>query len=81
MTATAILLRCLQLAGGDVGYYLPNRLDEGYGLNDDALRKLAREGTDLVVSVDCGITSVAEAQTARQLGLDLIVTRPPPSGG
>ena len=74
MTATALLLRCLRLAGGDVGYYVPNRLDEGYGLNDDALRRLAEEGTSVVISVDCGITSVAEAQTARELGLELIIS-------
>ena len=49
-------------------------MDEGYGLNDDALHKLARAGTSLVVSVDCGIASVAEARTARQLQLELIVT-------
>jgi single-stranded-DNA-specific exonuclease len=74
MTATAILLRCLRLAGGDVGYYLPNRLDEGYGLNDEALRRLKQEGAEVVVSVDCGITSVAQAETARELDLELIIT-------
>ncbi len=74
MTATAILLRCLRLAGGNVGYYLPNRLDEGYGLNEDALRRLKQEGAEVVVSVDCGITSVVEAQVAREMDLELIIT-------
>ncbi|MEX0819915.1 MAG: single-stranded-DNA-specific exonuclease RecJ [Pirellulaceae bacterium] len=74
MTATAILYRCLQLLGADVGYYVPNRLEEGYGLNDEALRKLADRGASLVISVDCGIASVAEARTAREIGLELIIT-------
>lgn len=74
MTATALLYRCLQLLGADVGYYVPNRLEEGYGLNDEALCKLAERGTSLVISVDCGIASVAEARTAKQRGLELIIT-------
>ncbi len=74
MTATAILYRCLRLVRANVGYYVPNRMDEGYGLNQDALHKLAHAGAAMVVSVDCGIGSVAEAVTARQLGLELIIT-------
>ena len=64
MTATAILLRCLKLLGATVDFYVPNRIDEGYGLNHEALRTLAEQGGDVVVTVDCGIASVAEAQTA-----------------
>jgi len=74
MTASAILLRCLQLLHADVGYFVPSRLDEGYGLHDEALRKLAARGTSMVVSVDCGIASVSQARTALELGLELIVT-------
>jgi single-stranded-DNA-specific exonuclease len=74
MTATAILLGCLQLLGAKASFYVPNRIDEGYGLNDDALRTLAERGAAVVVTVDCGITSVNEARTARELGLELIVT-------
>jgi single-stranded-DNA-specific exonuclease len=74
MTATAILYSCLGLLGADVGYHLPNRLEDGYGLNDEALRTLARRGAKTVVTVDCGIASVREAETARELGLELIVT-------
>ncbi len=74
ITGTALLYRCLRLLGANVGYYVPNRLDEGYGLNDQALRTLAERETNLVITVDCGIGSVAEAETARQLGLELIVT-------
>jgi single-stranded-DNA-specific exonuclease len=74
VTATAILYRCLSLLGANVGYYIPSRIDEGYGLNDDALRTIAGGGAKLVVTVDCGIASVAEALTARELGLELVVT-------
>jgi single-stranded-DNA-specific exonuclease len=74
MTATAILLSCLKLLGADASYYVPNRLEEGYGLSCDALRMLAERGASLVISVDCGITSVQPALTAREVGLELIVT-------
>jgi len=74
MTATAILLRCLRLLGANVDFYVPHRIDEGYSLNADALRKLADRGTQLVVTVDCGVASIAEAQVAKDLGLTLIVT-------
>ncbi len=74
MTATAILVRCLELLGADVGYYVPHRIEEGYGLNDEALRKLAASGAQVIVTVDCGSTGVEQAETARQLGLTLIIT-------
>jgi len=74
MTATGLLFSCLRLLGADVGYYVPNRLDEGYGLNQEALRKLANRGASMVVTVDCGIGSFDEADAARELGLELIVT-------
>lgn len=74
MTATAILVRCIRLLGGDVCYFVPSRLDDGYGLNDECLEKIAKEGSRLVVTVDCGVASVHEAETAKKLGLDLIIT-------
>jgi len=74
MTATAILFRTLKSLGANVGYYVPNRLEDGYGLSDEALRTLSRRGAEVVISVDCGITSVGPAETARELGLQLIVT-------
>ena len=74
MTGTAQLVQCLRLLGGDVGYYVPHRIDEGYGLNHEALRTLGQQGAKLVVTVDCGIASPAEAETARSIGLDLIIT-------
>ena len=74
MTATAILFRCLRLLHADCDYYVPHRIDEGYSLNNEALEKLASRGTKLVVTVDCGVASVAEAYHARDLGLTLIIT-------
>jgi len=75
VTSTAMLWHCLQLLGAQVDYYIPHRLEEGYGLNCDALRQLHEEDPQrLVVTVDCGITSVREAELARELGLELIIT-------
>jgi single-stranded-DNA-specific exonuclease len=74
MTATAILVGCLEALDANTRWYVPNRFEEGYGLNAEALEKLAAEGASLVVTVDCGIASVAEAARARDLGLELIVT-------
>ena len=73
---TSILWACLKLAGAkNPGYYIPHRVDEGYGVNGDALRRIASEmKADVVVTVDCGISAVAEARLARELGLELIVT-------
>ena len=74
MTSTSILVLCLRAVGGDVGYYVPSRTEEGYGVNSDALRKLAKDGADVVVTVDCGITSVEEARVAKEIGLTLIIS-------
>jgi single-stranded-DNA-specific exonuclease len=71
---TAILWQALHLVGGQADFYVPHRLEEGYGLNAEALRQIAQTGASLVVTVDCGIGSVAEAEEARRLGLQLIVT-------
>lgn len=74
VTGAAQLKQVLQLAGGTVEVYVPHRLDEGYGLNAEALRQIAANGTSVVVTVDCGIASIREAVVARELGLTLIVT-------
>ncbi len=74
ITGTAILWHVLRLAGANVTYYIPSRLEEGYGLNAEALRQIRRDGGEMVVSVDCGITAIEEAAVARELGLELIVT-------
>jgi single-stranded-DNA-specific exonuclease len=74
VTATALLVDALTSAGANVRHYIPNRFDEGYGLNLDALDTLKAEGVKLVITVDCGIRSPAEALHARKIGLDLIIS-------
>jgi single-stranded-DNA-specific exonuclease len=74
MTGTALLYMCLKLLGAEVGYYIPHRLDEGYGLSSETIRAKAEEKVDLIVTVDCGIGSMEQAALARQLGIELIIT-------
>jgi single-stranded-DNA-specific exonuclease len=74
VTATALLVQTLRALGGDVHEYIPNRFEEGYGLNTDALDTLKAGGIKLVVTVDCGIRSPDEAAHARRIGLDLIIS-------
>lgn len=74
MTGVAILFNGLKLMGADVSYHVPNRLEDGYGLNSDAIQRLAERGKKLIVTVDCGITSVAHAELCRELGIKLIIT-------
>jgi single-stranded-DNA-specific exonuclease len=73
VASTALLVAALQAAGGRVGPYIPDRVDEGYGLNLEALASIAAKA-QLLVTVDCGIRSVSEIAYARSLGLDVIVT-------
>lgn len=74
MTGAAIVHQCLKMLGANVGYYIPSRADEGYGLHADAIRRLASEGAQMIVTVDCGIGSLDAAGVARECGLDLVVT-------
>ena len=74
VTATALLVDALTGFGANVRHYIPNRFDEGYGLNTDALDTLKADGVRLVITVDCGIRSPAEAQHAKDIGLDLIIS-------
>jgi single-stranded-DNA-specific exonuclease len=74
VTATALLVDTLNALGANVRGKIPNRFDEGYGLNNEALSQLKEEGVRLVISVDCGIRSPDEALHARTIGLDLIIT-------
>ena len=76
ITASAILYHAARHLRPDspVSTYVPHRIDEGYGLNQDAIRSLASEGARLIVSVDCGITAVGPAQAAKDAGVDLIIT-------
>ena len=76
ITATAILRRMLASIApdADVETYIPHRVEEGYGLNEQAIRKLADEGAAVIVSVDCGVTAREPARAAREVGVDLIIT-------
>jgi len=73
---TSLLWSCLKLAGAkNVSYYIPHRVEEGYGVNGDALTMLVKEqGAELIITVDCGISAVAEAKLAKSLGVELIIT-------
>ncbi|MGB5048619.1 MAG: single-stranded-DNA-specific exonuclease RecJ [Caldilineaceae bacterium] len=73
ITATALLVSALQRAGAQVGGYIPDRVDEGYGLNVEAIERISQQAT-LLVTVDCGIRSIEEVTAARQLGMDVIIT-------
>ena len=74
VTSTVILRRALELLGGDVVHFIPERLKDGYGLQPAAIDRLHADGVSLVVSVDCGIRGADAARRARELGVDLIVT-------
>src|SRR4051812_6990374 len=72
--STAILVRALRSLGADVGWYLPSRLEDGYGLSARTVERLAAEGTRLLLTADCAITAVDEVAAARAAGLDVVVT-------
>ncbi|MBO8137377.1 MAG: single-stranded-DNA-specific exonuclease RecJ [Desulfotomaculum sp.] len=73
ISATALLVNALHRLGGVVDYYIPHR-DQGYGLHSDTLRWAAEEGYRLIITVDCGITALEEAELAKELGLILVIT-------
>ena len=74
ITATCLLTEFLRELGGDCVPYIPGRLEEGYGLNPIAIEQLHKEGVTLIVTVDCGITAVEEADYCARLGMDLVIT-------
>ncbi|WP_157677476.1 single-stranded-DNA-specific exonuclease RecJ [Dehalobacterium formicoaceticum] len=74
ITATSLLYLYLKRMKADVSYYIPDRLEEGYGLNEQALQWASREGFNLIITVDCGISSKAEVEMARALGIKIIIT-------
>lgn len=74
ITATCLLTDFLRRHGADVVSYIPGRLEEGYGLNPIAIHQLHAEDVKLIVTVDCGITAVSEAELCKQLGIDLVIT-------
>src|SRR5438874_1037055 len=77
VSGTAILLTTLRQLGADVDFHVPHRLEDGYGLSHEALRKIAEGGVSVVVTVDCGIASCAEADEARRPGPGVIGTDRP----
>ncbi|MDR2592715.1 MAG: single-stranded-DNA-specific exonuclease RecJ [Chitinispirillales bacterium] len=74
VTATALLTRVLKRLNANCGYYLPNRLTEGYGISETGIRHAAEGGAALIISVDCGVTACGEAELAASLGMDMIIT-------
>ena len=74
ITATCLLTDFLRSWGCDCVPYIPGRLEEGYGLNPMAIRQLHDQGVNLIVTVDCGITAMEEAELCRSLGMDLVIT-------
>ena len=73
-STTVLKLALNQLGAEQVDWYIPNRFTEGYGPNKDAFRKIKEMGTSLLITVDCGISAIEEAQLAKELGMDYIVT-------
>lgn len=74
VTSTALMTKVLREIGADVEFYIPNRFAEGYGLNEEAIQEMYREGVTLIITVDNGIANIVEAEVAKQLGIDLIIT-------
>ena len=74
MSSTSLLILFFKHLGIHVSYYIPHRVDEGYGLNETAIRKIADEGANLLITVDCGVTSVREVDLANELAMDVIIT-------
>ncbi len=74
VTSTAILLRALGAGGARVTHYVPHRIEEGYGLNEEAITRAHNLGCKLIITVDCGITSIKEVGFARSLGIDVLIT-------
>ena len=74
LTATALLINFFSSLGIPVSYYIPNRLEEGYSLNNEAIKKISKNGTRLIITVDCGISNEKEIVFARSLGINVVVT-------
>lgn len=74
VTAAAVMIKTLNAFGAKVDYYIPDRFSEGYGVNADAIREIAKRGTKLIITVDCGVTAVEEVEVAKSLGVDVVIT-------
>ncbi len=74
ITSSTILKRFMKELDVDVDVYIPNRLTEGYGMNENAIKSIAEKGYNLIITVDCGITGIKETELAKKLGIDVIIT-------
>lgn len=74
ITSITVLKKFLSERGLEVDYYIPNRLEEGYGLNKDAIQEIAKQGYTLMITVDCGISGINEIEMANSLGIETIIT-------
>src|SRR5687767_5831869 len=74
ITAVAILWHAIKLLGGVVHYYIPHRIEEGYGLNCEAIGQICNDGAQLIITVDCGVTAVEPAKVAAERGVDMVIT-------
>lgn len=74
VTSITILRTVLESISDNIEYFVPNRFEEGYGLNKSAIEKIKEQGSNLIITVDCGITSVKEVAFAKEIGVDIIVT-------
>ena len=74
ITATSVFTKFLKDCNFEVDNYIPNRLSEGYGLNEQAIKKIAENKYSLIITVDCGITGCNEVELANSLGVDVVIT-------
>ncbi|MBT4002794.1 MAG: single-stranded-DNA-specific exonuclease RecJ, partial [Chloroflexi bacterium] len=74
VTSTALMAQSLEALGAKVSTYIPDRFKEGYGLNNEALKKLKDDGAVLIITVDCGIRAIDPCKFAKEIGLDMIIT-------
>ena len=74
VTSTALLMRAIGTYTSNLSYYIPSRLDEGYGLHKESISRIKEEGADLLVSVDCGATAAEEVEFAHSISLDTVIT-------
>ncbi len=72
--ATTLLVSCLRELGAECDWLIPDRMADGYGLSESNVRRLAERGTEMIITVDCGVTAVAEVALAKELGMEVIVT-------
>ena len=74
VTSTVTFVECLKYFTSSVIYHVPDRFTEGYGMNEDVVKELSRQGVSLIITCDCGISNMNEITLAKQLGMDVILT-------